>query len=62
MPKKTTRQTKPSARATTPDPMAEAEARIAEARRRNATKLDLSDLGITEVPATLGELQQLLNA
>ena len=38
VPKKTTRQTKPSARAIAPDPMAEAEARIAKARRQNATK------------------------
>lgn len=61
MPKKTTRQTKPSAPATVSDPMAEAERRIAEARRKKATKLDLSGLGLTEVPDALGVLQQLQN-
>ena len=59
VPKKTARQTKPSASAIASDPMAEAERRIAEARRQNATDLDLSGLGLTEVPAALGELQQL---
>jgi internalin A len=59
VPKKTTRQTKPSASETASDPMAEAERRIAEARRENATKLSLSGLGLTEVPATLGELRLL---
>lgn len=37
MPKKTTRQPKPSAEESKLDPMAEAERRIAEARRTNAT-------------------------
>ncbi len=59
MPKKTTRQSKPSAQETKLDPMAEAERRIAEARRTNATELDLSGLSLTEVPAALFELQQL---
>ncbi len=53
------RQTKPSANAPVSDPMAEAERRIAEARRKKATELVLSGLGLTEIPAALGELQQL---
>jgi pimeloyl-ACP methyl ester carboxylesterase len=59
MPKKTIRQTEPSPPTTASDPMAEAKRRIAVARRQNATELDLSDLGLTEVPAALGELRQL---
>ena len=59
MPKKTTRQTKPSADEIVSDPMAEAERRIDEVRRSKATELDLFHLGLTEVPDTLGELQQL---
>jgi Leucine-rich repeat (LRR) protein len=59
VPKKTARQAKLPARATASSPMTEAEARIAEARRQNTTKLDLSSLGLTEVPDTLFELRQL---
>jgi internalin A len=59
VPKKTARQTKPSARATASDPMAEAERRIAEARQKNATELDLSSLGLTEMPSSLFKLKQL---
>jgi internalin A len=57
--KKNTRQANRYASATAPDPMAEAERRIAEARRQHATELDLSHLRLTEVPAALGQLQQL---
>jgi internalin A len=57
--KKSLHQTKRSASADMSDPMAEAERRIAEARRQNAINLDLSGLGLTEVPASLGELRQL---
>lgn len=59
MSKKTTRQPKPSAEEPKLDPMAEAERRIAEARRMNSAELHLIGLGLTEVPATLFELQQL---
>jgi internalin A len=59
VPKKTARQTKPSARATASDPMAEAERRIAEACQENAWDLELFDLGLTEIPASLGKLSQL---
>jgi D-aminopeptidase len=45
VPKKNTSQTKkPSAHATVSGPMTEAERRIAEARRQNATDLNLSGL------------------
>src|SRR5262245_21353604 len=57
--KNTIRQPKPSARTTASDSMSEEEARISEARRQNATELDLFGLGLTEVPATLNELSQL---
>ena len=59
MPKKTARQTKSSTRAAVSDPIAEAERRIEEARRTNATSLTLFDLGLTAVPTTLFELRQL---
>jgi internalin A len=59
MPKKTIRQTESSVPTNTSDQMAEAERRIAEARRQNAIELDLTGLGLTEMPAALGELRQL---
>lgn len=59
MPKKTTRQTKPSAPETASDPMAEAERRIAKARRTNATDLDLSNLGLITIPSALSDLPRL---
>ncbi len=59
MSKKTTHQPKPPADETKLDPMAEAKRRIAEARRTNARRLDLSVLGLTEVPDSLFELRQL---
>jgi len=59
MPKKTDRQTKPSADETKLDPMAEAERLIAEACRENSVELDLSFLDLTEVPDKLFELRQL---
>jgi hypothetical protein len=59
VPKKTTRQTKPSTHATAPDAMAEAESRITKTRRRNATGLDLSFLGLTELPESFVHLSQL---
>src|SRR5512134_1664182 len=61
VPKKTTRQTKPSAHATAPDAMAEAESRITKTRRQNATGLDLSFLGLTELPESFVHLSQLRN-
>lgn len=59
MPKKTIRQTKLFTRATASDPMSEAERLIAEARRQNATELDLSFLELTEVPTVLFSLLHL---
>jgi Leucine-rich repeat (LRR) protein len=59
MPKKTTRSTNPPAPATASDPMAEAERRIAEARRQNASRLDLARIGLREVPIALLELRHL---
>jgi Leucine-rich repeat (LRR) protein len=37
----------------------EAEEKIEEARRSDATALDLSGMGLTEVPESLGQLTQL---
>ena len=59
MPKKTTRQRKSFDPKIAPDLMAEAERRIAEARRNKAAELDLSFLELTELPAVLAELQWL---
>jgi len=59
VPKKSARQTKSPTRAAATDPIAEAETRIEEARRTNATSLELFNLGLTEVPSTLFELRQL---
>ena len=36
-----------------------AEQKIEAARRSRATKLDLSDMGLTELPESLGQLTQL---
>jgi Leucine-rich repeat (LRR) protein len=59
MPKKTTRQTKPSNDETAFDPMAEAERRIAEAHQEKAIELVLSSLELRKVPNTLYTLKQL---
>ncbi|MBI1760758.1 MAG: leucine-rich repeat domain-containing protein [Acidobacteria bacterium] len=59
MPKKTTRQTKPSASTATSALMAEAERRIAEAVKQKTTELNLAGLKLTKVPAALGSLRHL---
>src|SRR5437588_369724 len=48
---------RPETKAT--DPTAIAEARIQEALKKRATELDLSGLGLTELPESIAQLSQL---
>lgn len=59
MPKKTTRQTKPSADEIASDPMAEAERRIEKARSKQEVGINLSGLSLTRLPKQIFQLEEL---